>query len=492
MKNAMKKIMSLLLVAVLLVSALPFQASAAENGKVHMLVKIQDKDGNKETVFDEDVEIKEGDEAAVKKLLYHKADIQYADYEWGHACFPKSNDDIGPDGMVKKGQDINVLLKEKTEGGSQGSQEQKPAEPAKPAEPTTKWVTLIVNEENAGRIYSKTQDLKTPANGTDGNDLMNYWFAKDMGLSDWTKSYVLTNGDLDAHVETGTTVELTVKAKEITVVVKDGNSDNVINTVSKAPANGKSANVYDMLSYAWNKNWKDNYVVTKVWSNFKQDTLATNGTATAVPGDTISVIVKHGKTNTNTNNNTNNNNNNNNNSGSSSNVSLGTVTGNTLYMDASGTVNKYPYEVKLLVYVKNFGIDWSNPYKTYTVTNSLAKDSLVTMGEVQEFCKSRFTAKDSDGIGYDGLYVRTKNQAGQYALDEGKYDGIGNLNNARKDNEIQIYVVLDNVKGAVSTSTNKSDNPKTGDAIFTTFTALGLSATALAGLYFFGKKKLVK
>ncbi len=42
---------------------------------------------------------------------------------------------------------------------------------------------------------------------------------------------------------------------------------------------------------------------------------------------------------------------------------------------------------------------------------------------------------------------------------------------------------------AVRTSSNNSDNPKTGDAILMAVTILGLSATALAAVYFFNKKK---
>ena len=54
------------------------------------------------------------------------------------------------------------------------------------------------------------------------------------------------------------------------------------------------------------------------------------------------------------------------------------------------------------------------------------------------------------------------------------------------EGETEIHVYL---TSASTSSSNKSDNPKTGDTILMAVTVLGLSASALDAVYFVSKKK---
>lgn len=65
----------------------------------------------------------------------------------------------------------------------------------------------------------------------------------------------------------------------------------------------------------------------------------------------------------------------------------------------------------------------------------------------------------------------------------------GAANMVVEGDNLVIHVLLTSVSS--SSSSNNSDNPKTGDSVLLTFVVMGLSASALATLYFLNKKKQV-
>lgn len=171
------------------------------------------------------------------------------------------------------------------------------------------------------------------------------------------------------------------------------------------------------------------------------------------------------------------------NTGSSNNTSGGIWLGNN-----NTVVNKDPYPVYLNIYVNG---NVSTIAKKVDITKGIAADGYVDLEDVKNVVKSYFNAKDSDGILYDGLYIFDGSFGGQYTTDVGRVDGYGNINEDRKLSTVNINVMIKNAvaKGSVAADTS---NPKTGDMIFLTVTALVASAGALALVYANKKRFLVK
>ena len=151
-------------------------------------------------------------------------------------------------------------------------------------------------------------------------------------------------------------------------------------------------------------------------------------------------------------------------------------------------VNKDPYPVYLNIYMNG---NVSTIAKKVDITKGIAADGYVDLEDVKNVVKSYFNAKDSDGIIYDGLYIFDGSFGGQYTTDVGRVDGYGNINEDRKLSTVNINVMIKNAvaKGSVAADTS---NPKTGDMIFLTVTALVASAGALALVYANKKRFLVK
>ena len=129
--------------------------------------------------------------------------------------------------------------------------------------------------------------------------------------------------------------------------------------------------------------------------------------------------------------------------------------------------------------------------KDEDITNWIAKDGVVDIdSDVKDVVKKYFTAKDSDGIEYDGLYMATGNWVGDYVTDN-KAGRIDNIDELKKEGYVHINVMVNNAK-AKSNSNAGSSNPKTGDDIYMTVTVMGLSAAALCAVYFVSKKRAVR
>lgn len=155
-----------------------------------------------------------------------------------------------------------------------------------------------------------------------------------------------------------------------------------------------------------------------------------------------------------------------------------------VYLSSKST-NKFPYKVYLHVYLNN---NIGEPDRNINITNTLATDGVVSMSEVKNLIPTYYSAKNSNGITYDGLYLAKGNWVKDYVTDSSKMEKLTDVDVRTGEEYVHINVMITNAK-AKSTSTADSSNPKTGDAIFMTITVMGLSAAALTGMYFYDKKR---
>lgn len=258
------------------------------------------------------------------------------------------------------------------------------------------------------------------------------------------------------------TPEATPTVAPISITVKVDNSDNVVWTGSKVPANGKSSLVKDLLSYVWNSDWDNAYTFHHAWVSERQTNLGRNDKVYA--GETLYIALENKTT--------------------SGNSGSGSGSGSD-----SGSSSKFPYSVYLHIYAKgNVG----SPIKTVTLdTWTCVKDGVITLDEVKDVVKTYYTAKTSDGIGYDGFYYSTSTTKTDYIKDENKTERINNLDDLRTQGYVHLNVWIDNYVAKSSSSSNAdSTNPKTGDSIYTAVAVMGLSVTALAAVYFINKKRI--
>ena len=138
---------------------------------------------------------------------------------------------------------------------------------------------------------------------------------------------------------------------------------------------------------------------------------------------------------------------------------------------------------------KNLNIN-PNSSDDYDITSSAKSTGSVTDTWVLSFLKGKYSAADSTGIKLNGLYDVGGNWAGNFVYSN-KTSAVNNINaRLNNDGNIHINVMLTNV--ASKTTSNASDNPKTGDTIFVPFMVMGLTATALAAAYVFGKKRIAR
>lgn len=172
--------------------------------------------------------------------------------------------------------------------------------------------------------------------------------------------------------------------------------------------------------------------------------------------------------------------------GSSTGTTTGGSSGNSSANGSTGS-NKFPYPVYLNIYRDTLV---GSPDKRVEITKGAALDGTVTLSEVKNVVKNYYTAKDSDGISYDGLYIAEGNWVADYVADTAKYDSI-DAGTMRQSGTVYINVMIGNAK-AKSSSTADASNPKTGDTIFVPMMVMGLTGTALAAAYVFGKKRIAR
>ena len=530
MKNTMKKLLSLVLVAMLLVSAVPFQAAAASTETVKVPVHVY-IDGTPSTTTKE-ISLNPGQEVTLNEevalSLLTKNDKEFV--QWTDRDGNKTSGTIDYEGAkaaVPNGYFVSVWYKTKVV-------EDIRVDAKVPVE-------ICVDGS-----YNRKGEITVPVDGS-------VTLTKELGLSlvNADKEFVKWTGSSDneatdvavkyGNITDGYYVKLFVNTKKaeepvkpITVKIVDDKGNAIAKQFEVTPANGKSSVVGDILTQRWMGNWKDSYEFVTAKSDEKGNNLSLTTTINAGDSLTVTLKAKSGSTPegdtvrvtfygtdgkaVSTYNVT---------SGSSidskkvsdAQSKADNKTGYTfkgwkidnkgelytsaqvakiaiksnvefyaqLEKDTTTTNNKFPYKVYLHIFKDNKVDD---PAKTINITEGIALDGKVTLDEVKTVVKNYYTAKTSDGIKYDGMYLAKGNWVGNFVNDTQKYTTIEDTNEFRKESEVHINVMITNAN-AKSTTNEKADktNPKTGDMIFIPVIFMVVSGAAIAGVYFYNKKR---
>lgn len=527
MKNTMKKLLSLVLVAMLLVCAVPFQAAAAEDAE-NLTVKTY-VDGKYAT--DKFVSVKPGDSLTLTKELAETLVEDNKEFvRWTNMNDEETTGPISYDNLKKanaNGYYVNLYVNKKVED--------------------TRVDAKVPVKIYVDGSYARDGEITVPVDGavTLTKELGLKLVKEDKEFVKWTgpssdndatdvtiKYAAITDGYfLKLYVNTKKVEE---PAKVITTYIVDDKGNAISSDTNFQPVNGKSAVISDILTYRWLNTWKDSYEFVTAKSNEKGNDLSLSTTINV--GDTLTVTVKAKSGSTpeagtvrvtfygtdgkavSTYNVT---------SGSSidskkvsdaqtkadnktgytfkgwkidnkgdlytsAQVAKLVIKGNVdfyaqLEKDTTTTNNKFPYKVYLHIFKDNKVDD---PAKTINITEGIALDGKVTLDEVKTVVKNYYTAKTSDGIKYDGMYLAKGNWVGNFVNDTQKYTTIEDTNEFRKESEVHINVMITNAN-AKSTTNEKADktNPKTGDMIFIPVIFMVVSGAAIAGVYFYNKKR---
>ena len=524
MKNTMKKLLSLVLVAMLLVCAVPFQAAATEADAKTVKVNVYVDDV---LTADKTITVKPGESVTLTKELGEslvKPDKAFV--KWTGASGNEANGQVIPYEKIPADYSVNLYVKKVVED--------------------TRVDAKVPVKIYVDGSYVRDGEITVPVDGAVtltkelGLKLVkeDKEFVKWTGASDNDATNVTINyagiGDgyfLKLYVNTKKVEE---PAKVITTYIVDDKGNAISSDTNFEPANGKSAVISDIMTWRWLKGWENSYEFVTAKSIEKGSKLTASTTINV--GDTVTITVKAKSGSTpeagtvrvtfygtdgkavSTYNVT---------SGSSidskkvsdaqskadnktgytfkgwkidnkgdlytsAKVADLTIKGNVefyayLEKDTTTTNNKFPYKVYLHIFKDN-KID--DPAKTINITEGIALDGKVTLDEVKTVVKNYYTAKTSDGIKYDGMYMAKGNWVGNFVNDTQKYDTISDTNELRKESEVHINVMITNAN-AKSTTNEKADktNPKTGDMIFIPVIFMVVSGAAIAGVYFYNKKR---
>ncbi len=444
MKNTMKKLLSLVLVAMLLVCAVPFQAAAAETDAKTVKVNVYVDDV---PTADKTITVKPGESITLNEELAKslvKSDKAFV--KWTGASGNEANGQVIPYEKIPADYSVNLYVKKVVED--------------------TRVDAKVPVKIYVDGSYVRDGEITVPVDGSvkltkelglklvkEDKEFVKWTGASDNEATDVTINY--------AGIDDGYFLKLFVNtkkaeepAKPITVKIVDDKGNAIAKQFEVTPANGKSSVIGDILTQRWMGNWKDSYEFVTAKSDEKGGTLTLSTTINA--GDSLTVTLK-------------------------TKSSTGNTTNNTT------TNNKFPYKVYLHIFKDNKVDD---PAKTINITEGIALDGKVTLDEVKTVVKNYYTAKTSDGIKYDGMYMAKGNWVGNFVNDTQKYDTISDTNDMRKESEVHINVMITNAN-AKSTTTEKADktNPKTGDMIFIPVIFMVVSGAAIAGVYFYNKKR---
>lgn len=443
MKNTMKKLLSLVLVAMLLVCAVPFQAAATEADAKNVKVNVYVDDV---LTTDKTITVKSGESITLNEELAKslvKSDKTFV--KWTGASGNEANGQVIPYEKIPANYSVNLYVKKVVED--------------------TRVDAKVPVKIYVDGSYVRDSEITVPVDGAvtltkelglklvkEDKEFVKWTGASDNEATDVTVKY--------AGIDDGYFLKLFVNTKKaeepvkpITVKIVDAKGNAIAKEFQVTPVNGKYSVIGDILTQRWKGDWKDSYEFVTAKSDEKGGTLSLSTNINA--GDTLTVTLKAKSTSTD---NTNN-----------------------------GTTNKFPYKVYLHIFKDNKVDD---PAKTINITEGIALDGKVTLDEVKTVVKNYYTAKTSDGIKYDGMYLAEGNWVGNFVNDTKKYDTISDTNEMRKTREVHINVMITNAN-AKSTTTEKADktNPKTGDMIFIPVIFMVVSGAAIAGVYFYNKKR---
>lgn len=446
MKNTMKKLLSLVLVAMLLVCAVPFQAAATEADAKTVKVNVYVDDV---LTTDKTITVKSGESITLNEELAKslvKSDKTFV--KWTGASGNEANGQVIPYEKIPANYSVNLYVKKVVED--------------------TRVDAKVPVKIYVDGSYVRDSEITVPVDGAvtltkelglklvkEDKEFVKWTGASDNEATDVTVKY--------AGIDDGYFLKLFVNTKKaeepvkpITVKIVDAKGNAIAKEFQVTPVNGKYSVIGDILTQRWKGDWKDSYEFVTAKSDEKGGTLSLSTNINA--GDTLTVTLKAKSTSTdNGNNNT-------------------------------TTNNKFPYKVYLHIFKDNKVDD---PAKTINITEGIALDGKVTLDEVKTVVKNYYTAKTSDGIKYDGMYLAEGNWVGNFVNDTQKYSTIQDTNEMRKTREVHINVMITNAN-AKSSETADTSNPKTGDTIFVPVIFMVVSGTAIAAAYIYSKKRVVK
>lgn len=136
----------------------------------------------------------------------------------------------------------------------------------------------------------------------------------------------------------------------------------------------------------------------------------------------------------------------------------------------------------------------TTPARTVDISDYvIVSDGNLNVTEVETVIDDYYTPANSNkGFQTDGIYYYTGNSIVEFGTNSSKQSTWNNVNELRAANgTISFNVYVPNVV-AKSTAKADSSNPKTGDTIFVPFMVMGVTATALAAAYVFGKKRIAR
>ena len=136
----------------------------------------------------------------------------------------------------------------------------------------------------------------------------------------------------------------------------------------------------------------------------------------------------------------------------------------------------------------------TTPARTVDISDYvIVSDGNLNITEVETVIDDYYTPANSNkGFQTDGIYYYTGNSIVEFGTNSSKQSTWNNVNELRAANgTISFNVYVPNVV-AKTTAKADSSNPKTGDTIFVPFMVMGLTATALAAAYVFGKKRIAR
>ena len=544
MKHTMKKLLCMALAIMLLVSAVPVFA-AADNS---VSVTIVYTDGVEETVSAS----YKVNPTTLAKLLDNGKIPGVSAGDFDHAWTNSTGTVTDPEAItLNSGDSVRLAVNfakgntgsgsedngsgSGSEGGDSGSCSPTPA----PTPTYSVQINVKLNGTEQGWYTVTIKDSTTTVQNlinhkVNGGLIEGYTF--NTAYVSNTNTYL----DADGTVKSGDKVYIAftkeaATVEPINIVVKVDGSDNVVWTGSKVPANGESAKVADLLSYCWNSDWDDVYTFDHAWSHDQQKNVAKTGSINA--GDTVYIMLTKGSSSS---------------GGSSSttgklsltirvngtkkydndvkNFTKATVGDVIKNIYDSNWTSKYAFdkvEVNGVTYgrsdlevmagdevdvylTRKYSKDNSNKVYLHVYLNGDASTIAMTKDitgtylmddwstdttEILKYLKNNYyTAKDtSEAITIDGLYTNTNTNGafpGNYYADN-KVSRLDNIKDKLEDGYVHISVMLKNSK-AKSSSTADSSNPKTGDTIFVPVMVMGLTASALAAAYVFGKKRFAR
>ena len=142
----------------------------------------------------------------------------------------------------------------------------------------------------------------------------------------------------------------------------------------------------------------------------------------------------------------------------------------------------YSYETMLKIYVNG---DARSAAKIVDL-HEYAKDGWISLDEVKTVVKKYYTAKDSNGLEFHGVYDAANWNNYTFNRWQAGANGIA----VEMFGDTTVYVMVNNAKVITSATADKT-NPKTGDMIMMPAAVLGLSASALAVLFYLNKKRAI-